>query len=60
MEVRMQEDRHKKEKRTLKGEIKQLKNDSRVQKVSVACIQPNLQCCQDLSFVAWPITGSCE
>jgi hypothetical protein len=59
-QIRMQQDRHNKEKRDLKRENQQLKNDNHVQKVSVAYIQPNLQCCQDLLFVAWPITGSCE
>ena len=51
----MQQDRHN-EKTDLKEEIRQMKKDNRVQKVSVSYTQPNLQCCQDLSFVAWTIT----
>ena len=60
MQMRMQEDRHRREKRALKEENEELKNDIRIQKVSVACIQPILRCCQDLLFVVWTITGSCE
>jgi len=56
----MQQDRHDREKRALKEENKELKNNNRVQKVSVSYIQPYLQICQDLLFVSWPITGSCE
>ncbi len=58
--MKMQEDRHRREKRALKRENRELKNDGRIQKVSVACIQPIVQCCQDFLFVAWPITGLCE
>ena len=56
----MQQDRHNNEKTDLQEEIKQMKNDYRVQKVSVSYTQPNLQCRQDLSIVAWTVTGSCE
>jgi len=38
----MQEDRHKKEKRAVKEEMKKLKNDNRLQKVSVAYMQHNM------------------
>jgi hypothetical protein len=35
----MMEDRHKKEKRAVKEEIRKVKNDNRLQKVSVAYMQ---------------------
>lgn len=44
---------YKKEKRALKQETPKLKNDIWVQKVSIMYIQPNLQCCQVLLFVAY-------
>jgi hypothetical protein len=42
----MQRDRYNREKRALKEEMRQMKIDNRVQKVSVAYIKPNLQCCK--------------
>jgi len=38
-------------KRVLEEEAKDLKNDIKVLKVSVAYIHPNLRCCQALLFV---------
>jgi len=49
----MVQDMYKKEKRALKQETPKLKNDIWVQKVSIMYIQPNLQCCQVLLFVAY-------
>ena len=42
-----------KEKRALNQENKKLKNDIRVQKVSFAYVQTNLQGCQILLFVVY-------
>jgi hypothetical protein len=46
--MKIQQDRYNREKRTLREEMKQMKIDNRIQKVSVSYIQPNLQCCQGL------------
>jgi len=40
----MQQEKYNREKRALKEEMKQMKIDNRIQKVSVSYIQPNLQC----------------